>query len=155
MSEADIETHGTNFMDGEYDNHWEFFSDDEQYADAFLERNILNVEVNKNHTSIIIWSLGNESGWGKNFVNAARWIKKKDPTRLVHYERTEDVQRNSPNEYYELPLDMISRMYVSTEWMLNDYLKDTREKRPLVQCEYCHAMGNGPGDLLDYWKVFQ
>lgn len=154
MSEADIETHGTNFMDGEYDNHWEFFSDDEQYADAFLERNILNVEVNKNHTSIIIWSLGNESGWGKNFVNAARWIKKKDPTRLVHYERTEDVQRNSPNEYYELPLDMISRMYVSTEWMLNDYLKDTREKRPLVQCEYCHAMGNGPGDLLDYWKVF-
>lgn len=154
MSEADIETHGTLTKEGEYGNYWNLIADDPFYHDAIVRRNTENVINNKNRPCIFSWSLGNESGWGSNFYDAAIKVKALDATRLVHYERMEDIQRLDPDAYYQMPLDMVSRMYFPTSWMLDEYLKDTREKRPLVLCEYCHAMGNGPGDLKEYMDAF-
>lgn len=152
MSEADIETHGTLTKEGEYGDYWDILAENEIYNETIVERNALNVINHKNRASVIIWSLGNESGWGKNFFDAAIKVKELDQTRPVHYERVEHLM--GTDAFYTFPLDMVSQMYYSTDWMLNHYLKDERETRPLVQCEYCHAMGNGPGDLQEYMDAF-
>ena len=97
---------------------------------------------------MVFWSLGNESGYGKNMLEEAKVIKALDDTRLVHYESTHCLDGTSDSV-----LDVVSGMY----WDLNGlkgYLEKPEENRPLVQCEYCHAMGNGPGDLEDYHNVF-
>lgn len=153
MSEADIECHGEVFkLGGDGDNAcWGGFAGEEQYADAIVERVICAVEREKNRPCIIMWSLGNESGIGQNLINAARWIKSRDDTRLVHYEGISEIP--GTDLYYTDALDVMSRMYPEVSWMADTYLKDEREKRPLVLCEYSHAMGNGPGDVRQYWDV--
>lgn len=157
MSEADIETHGTMFKDGSYGDYWNALADDPLFYDAIIERNTQNVINHKNRPCVIIWSLGNEAGWGKSFYDAAVEIKRIDSTRLVHYERTEGVLKTNPKAYYELPLDMVSRMYDFEDKKPGqsalEVLNDTNETRPFVYCEYCHAMGNGPGDLEIYWNI--
>lgn len=153
IDEADIECHGVVTRKGGYDNKlFHEIAESPMFEDAMLERVKCLVERDKNRPSVIIWSLGNESGYGINFDKAARWVKQRDDSRLIHYEglwhRFEE-----PEIYYNAPLDMVSRMYPEVKWMAEDYLNDTQEKRPLILCEYCHAMGNSPGDLKQYWDV--
>lgn len=155
IDETDLESHGVvsrfpDYRHGEYDH----IARDPQFAQGILERQICNINRDKNRPSVIIWSLGNECCYGENFARALRWVKSAD-SRPVHYESIFHYNRKELGEdyYYDEPLDMVSRMYPPIEWMTNDYLLDSREYRPLVLCEYCHAMGNGPGDFKDYWDV--
>lgn len=154
MSEADLETHGTVAKEGGYADYWGLIVDDPFFYDAIVERNLTNVVNHRNHACVIMWSLGNESGWGKSLYESALAVKREDPTRPVHYERTEEILISAPELYYHLPIDVVSRMYCPPSWMLNEYLGDKKETRPLVLCEYSHAMGNGPGDLKEYMDAF-
>jgi beta-galactosidase len=151
IDEADLETHGA-APAGDFS----MISKDPLFEAAYLDRMQRMVERDKNHACIILWSLGNESGYGSNHIKMALWAKQRDDSRLIHYEGA-----FSPGVYEQLEdkaaltscLDVYSRMYPSIDWISNEYLKDEKEKRPLILCEYCHAMGNGPGDLKDYWDL--
>lgn len=160
IAESDLESHGVIELGGETDGlSWErrfgLLSDDERFLQAYIDRQIANVEVNKNRPSVVMWSLGNESGYGKNIVAASKEVKKRD-NRPVHYESAIYVERPArDDEYYSDVVDVASRMYPSVEWMQNEYLSDTREKRPLFLCEYAHAMGNSPGGLKEYWDLME
>jgi len=152
MDEADIETHGTIHMgDGHH------LANMEIYKQSFLDRMERMVQRDKNHPSIFCWSLGNESGHGSNHECIGRWIREFDPTRLIHYERIfKPTALEGRLDYKDIDIsyiDLYSRMYPLTEWIRDVYLNDHEEKRPLVLCEYTHAMGNGPGDLRDYWDL--
>ncbi|MEG9481773.1 glycoside hydrolase family 2 TIM barrel-domain containing protein [Mannheimia sp. HC-2023] len=129
-----------------------YFARDPNFKDAILDRNIANVERDKNRTSIIIWSLGNESGFGENFEAAARWVKERDPSRLTHYEGS--IYQHSQYQNDLSNLDLYSEMYPSTE-RLNEYFADPNNRKPFILCEYSHAMGNSCGDMEDYWQTFQ
>lgn len=98
----------------------------------------------KNHPSILFWSLGNESGFGSSFVASGRFVKEYDPTRLVHYEEDRDASI----------ADVYSTMYTRHK-ALENLGRDTAKKKPHVVCEYAHAMGNGPGGLKEYWEIFE
>lgn len=151
IDEADVECHGVVTRYGGYDNAlFHEIADSPVFSSAILERIQCLVERDKNRPCVVMWSLGNESGWGKNFENAARWIKGRDNSRPIHYEGLWHRQEN----YYTAPVDVASRMYPEINWLTEGFLKDEKEKRPLVLCEYSHAMGNGPGDLKQYWDVF-
>lgn len=151
IAESDIETHGVVSFMGRDTGRETFaeIAEDPQFAAAILDRVQRNVERDKNHSSVVIWSLGNESGYGENFVNAAKWIESYDPSRLIHFE----------SEHYTLPdhtpdvspLHLYSRMYASTE-DIDRYFANPKNTRPFVQCEFIHAMGNGPGDIEDYME---
>lgn len=151
IDEADLETHGA-----EPAGDFSMISKDPQFENAYVDRMQRMVERDKNHPSIVMWSLGNESGFGANHQKMALWAKDRDNSRLIHYEGA-----FSPGVYAALEdaqtatacLDVYSRMYPSIDWMANEFLTNENEKRPLVLCEYCHAMGNGPGDLKDYWDL--
>ena len=105
----------------------------------------------KNFTCVVIFSLGNESAWGKMFYKGADYLKEHD-SRPIHYEGIFCLY-NKSDEYYTDRLDIISRMYPEYEWLKKDYLNDPKETRPLVLCEYSHAMGNSCGDFLEYWNT--
>ena len=119
------------------------------FTQATVDRSMMNVMRDKNNPCILIWSLGNEAGYGENFEAAGRWVKQTDPDRLVHYE----------NWYHELEgyhkdismLDVYSHMYQSRKSIEEDMKKPL--DKPLIQCEYIHAMGNGPGDIEDYQQL--
>ncbi len=152
IAESDIESHGTATERGGYtDKNYCQIARDERFADAILDRVQRNVIQNSNHISVFMWSLGNESGYGDNFENAARWVKKYDPIRLVHFE---SYINNSPPYLPDLSvLDVYSRMYPSlTE--IDRYFNEGRLDKPYVLCEYIHSMGNGPGDAEEYWQMF-
>ena len=102
-----------------------------------------NVIRDKNRTCILFWPPGNESGYGPNMIEAAKWVKAYDPTRLVHYEGCtwQDWQKQDLSV-----LDVTSRMYAPLDWIRN-YCENEENKKPFLHCECCHAMGNGPGDL--------
>ncbi len=153
MDESDLESHGvvaryTGFENANYDE----IADDPQFMQGIIDRQICNVERDKNRPSVVIWSLGNESSYGENLARALRWVKAHDD-RPVHYESMFRIDHNKHDWYYTEPMDMVSRMYPTPEWMAKDYLNDQKEHRPLVLCEYCHAMGNGPGDFQEYWDI--
>lgn len=133
MDEANLETHGR--LD-------EIPQDRVEWTPAVIDRQEGMLERSKNETSIIMWSLGNESSTGKNFEIAAKWLKEKDPTRLTHYEPQRDVT------------DTYSRMYRSIEEM-KSYVSDPDNKKPYLQCEFAHGMGNSIGNLQDYWDVME
>ena len=103
----------------------------------------------RNRPSIIAWSAGNECGYGCTFEAALKWIKQFDPTRVTHYESA--YYRDSKRTYDYSNIDLYSRMYPALE-EIRDYL-DSDPDKPFILVEYCHAMGNGPGDLEDYWEV--
>lgn len=135
VDEANLECHGMkSHPDGTLANYptWE---------NAHLDRAIRMVERDKNHPSIIIWSMGNETGDGENFKSMYRWIKEKDPSRPVQYEEA----RQKPHT------DIVCPMYARIHH-LKAYVEKTQE-RPLILCEYAHAMGNSVGNLQDYWDV--
>ncbi len=142
MDEADFESHGAG-------NEYNLVSDNPIFLKSCLDRMERMVERDKNHASVVIWSLGNESSYGENHLAMADWTKERDNSRLLHYERAFDQTRLDTG-----CLDMYSRMYSSVEWIENTFLKMENEGRPLILCEYCHAMGNGPGDLKEYWDLF-
>ncbi|HHW00170.1 MAG TPA: DUF4981 domain-containing protein [Clostridiaceae bacterium] len=136
IDEADIETHGFGYEDPEYD-----LSDREEWRETFVDRARRMVERDKNHPSIVMWSLGNESRYGKNHRAMAEWIKKRDDTRPIHFERTtEDI------------VDVVSVMYPEVSAIIEEGEKKD-DPRPFFMCEYAHSMGNGPGNLKEYWDA--
>ena len=148
IDETDIEMHGfvnRNSIKGyeAYNENW--LTDQPQWKEAFLERARRMVERDKNHPCVIMWSLGNEAGYGENFDAMSKWIKERDKTRLVHYERANMVE--NPDT-----VDVVSYMYHPIEEVLEN--AQNGDSRPYFLCEYSHAMGVGPGDLYDYWELF-
>lgn len=153
IDEADLETHGVvevyNTLD--WSNGYDgiaLLASDERFTKAIIDRGEQLAVRDVNRPCVIMWSLGNESGWGMNMRAEAEAVKAIDSTRPIHYESTHRLDDTSDDV-----LDVVSKMYPSTEW-LTEFLADENEKRPLFLCEYCHAMGNGPGDLEDYWQKF-
>ena len=151
MDEADMEMHGAATRDGGYDHKlWSEYAENEIFADGILDRHTALVERDKNRPCVIIWSLGNESSFGKAFFKGAKYIRKRDTSRPVHYE---GLQEANKKYYYTKLVDMVSMMYPSLEKIEKDVLNNPKETRPFVLCEYTHAMGNSCGDIADYWQV--
>lgn len=148
MDEADVETHGVCTSQGGYDVPlWQKYADIGIFDEGVLDREINLYERDKNFTCVLIWSLGNESSYGKMFYAGADYIHAKD-TRPIHYE---GLFQTDKSEYYTDRVDIVSRMYPPIS-SFEEYLADERETRPYVLCEYSHSMGNSNGDMNDYWR---
>ncbi len=149
IDEADLETHGNSYHTPQKQSYNTKIDEegwlccDKTWEKAFLDRAERMYERDKNHASVIFWSLGNESGYGENHIAMSRWLKEKDATRPIHYAGA--FMFDDPIDV----VDMASRMYISA-----DDLERFAGNRPFFLCEYSHAMGNGPGDLEDYWEQF-
>ena len=151
MDEADVESHGACTRDGRYDTPlWEEYAENDFFTPGITDRHTALVERDKNRTSVIIWSLGNESSFGKSFFKGANYIKNRDTTRPVHYE---GLQNADPKYYYTELVDMVSMMYPSFDTIREKVLDNPLENRPFVMCEYTHAMGNSCGDIAEYWDM--
>ena len=156
IAEADNESHGTQsqyLKDSSWENvsrKWnERISDNPDFIPATMDRTKLCVHREKNRPCIIIWSMGNECGYGCTFEEALKWTKSFDPARLTCYESS--FYRNDRRKYDYTNIDIFSRMYPSLE-EIQEYMEEKPDK-PFLLIEYCHAMGNGPGDLEDYFKM--
>ncbi len=157
MDESDLESHGVVARFTGYENaNYDEIADDPQFRQAIIDRQKCNIGRDKNRPCVFAWSMGNECAYGDNFADALRWIKANDD-RPVHYESLFHVDRKKHGEdyYYSEPVDMVSRMYPEPDWLIHGYLDDAKETRPLVLCEYCHSMGNGPGDFKEYWDIIR
>lgn len=154
IAEADIESHGTTsiFSGGQNGNTFPLLAHDPTYEESILDRVRKNVKRDKNHPSVVIWSLGNESGYGRNFESALRWIKSYDLSRLTHYESAHYPPTGYKADFSNL--DLFSCMYASIEY-ITDYFEKKNGDKPFIQCEYVHAMGNGPGDIEDYHDLIR
>lgn len=150
LNEADVETHGAASVRGDYEERlWRGFADDMFWSEGIFDRHRTLVERDKNRPCVIMWSLGNESCFGKAFIKGAEYVKARGG-RPVHYE---GLQHAGEEYYYSGLVDTVSVMYPPYDWIEKQYLTDGRERRPLVICEYSHAMGNSCGDLADYWRI--
>ncbi len=140
VSEANIESHGMGYGP-------ESLAKDPAWFEAHLDRVKNMVEAFKNHPSVIMWSMGNEAGFGENFVKCSEWIRQRDPSYLVHYEQA----KHDPS------VDVFSPMYATIEesekYCRSEEKKPLAKQRPFIQCEYSHAMGNSSGNLADYWDL--
>lgn len=158
IDEADIEAHGP-FMiyrkeDTDYNRfkRWnEKIADDSVWEEAIVDRVKLMVERDKNRFCIVMWSMGNESAYGCNFEKALEWTKNFDPDCITQYESAR--YRNYDETYDYSNLDMYSRMYPALS-EIQEYL-DKDGSKPFLLVEYCHSMGNGPGDFEDYFQMIQ
>ena len=158
IDEADIEAHGP-FMiyrkeDTDYNRfkRWnEKIADDPVWEEAIVDRVKLMVERDKNRFCIVMWSMGNESAYGCNFEKALEWTKNYDPDRITQYESAR--YRNYDETYDYSNLDVYSRMYPTLS-EIQEYL-DNDGSKPFLLVEYCHSMGNGPGDFEDYFQMIQ
>jgi beta-galactosidase/beta-glucuronidase len=130
--EANLETHGV----------WDRLTKDPRWESAFVDRAVRMVERDKNHPSVIVWSLGNESGYGPNHIAMAAWIRGHDPTRLIHYHPAEDAPE----------VDILGPMYPPVARIV-EMAQTPGETRPVVMCEYAHSMGNSTGNLPEYWDA--
>ncbi|MGY4904332.1 glycoside hydrolase family 2 TIM barrel-domain containing protein [Streptomyces sp. 900116325] len=151
IDECDLETHG--FVDLEWRNNP---VDDERWTPALLDRAARMVERDKNHASVIIWSLGNECGSGRGLTAMAEWIKGRDPDRLVHYEgdlSCKDVDLYSRMYPTHAEVELIGKR-AEDPWG-DPELDARRRAMPFIMCEYGHAMGNGPGGLSEYQRLFE
>ncbi|MTI89003.1 MAG: DUF4981 domain-containing protein [Balneolaceae bacterium] len=140
IDEANIETHGL----ANHPDSYAAIADNPDWEPAIMDRTRRMVERDLNHPSIIIWSQGNESGFGENFKKAYQWIKEKDTTRPVQYEPAWKTDYT----------DIAAPMYHQIEEML-EYVADGKQDKPMILCEYAHAMGNSVGNLQDYWDVME
>ena len=149
IAESDIEMHGyLSTYHSDRENTLGLLDEGGVFTEAVLDRVQRNVIRDKNHPSVLIWSLGNEAGFGYAYQNAGRWTKEYDPTRLTHYESsTWDLSER----FDKSMLDLYSRMYATTE-EVDSYFAEEGPKKPFIQCEFVHAMGNGPGDIEDYYQ---
>jgi beta-galactosidase len=161
MAEADVESHGFvsisklqikdrsalnihQVMQRAHEMSAEWVADNPEWTEAHVDRAVELVERYKNHTSVVIWSLGNEASYGRNLAAMYHWIKKADPSRIVHYERDRKAET----------ADMYSAMYLHPDELRR--LAGLREKdKATILCEFGHAMGNGPGGLKDYIDVYR
>ncbi|MBQ3880384.1 MAG: beta-galactosidase, partial [Oscillospiraceae bacterium] len=169
IGESDVEIHGTvEIYGGDYGKTYSLMADDPDWGDAICDRVMRNVERDKNVTSVLIWSMGNEAGYGGGFEKATHMVKDRDPSRLVHYEGSIHAHRYDPDKFegkqffrqrsYDRPdgqfdfsaIDLYSKMYEPLD-KLEEYAKSG--DKPMVLCEYSHAMGNGPGCPEDYWQI--
>lgn len=150
IGEADIEAHGFVNSYGESDNKISRLASDPMFKAAIHDRVKKSVMRDKNRPSILFWSLGNESGYGDNFISAGKWVKNFDSSRLLHYESSIYVDEGTDPD--RSMLDVYSRMYASTDFIKNEYFAHAGVK-PFIECEFCHSMGNGPGDLEDYFRL--
>ncbi len=131
-------------------------SDDQEWQEAYLDRMMRMVERDKNQPSIIMWSLGNESGYGKNHDAMYQWTKDRDSSRLVHYEgECRTIMNASDKDPQDDPVssDVFTTMYTDID-ILERLGKKNLLKTPHIVCEYAHAMGNSPGALKEYWETF-
>ena len=158
IDEADIEAHGPFMLyrkeDTDYNRfkRWnEKIADDPAWEAAIVDRVKLMVERDKNRFCIVMWSMGNESAYGCNFEKALAWTKKFDPDRITQYESAR--YRNYDEIYDYSNLDVYSRMYPALS-EIQEYL-DKDGSKPFLLVEYCHSMGNGPGDFEDYFQMIQ
>lgn len=135
-AEANIESHGMGYRETT-------LARNEQYALAHMERNQANVLTLRNHPCIIVWSLGNEAGYGPNFERAYEWVKETDPSRPCQYEQAGQFGKT----------DIFCPMYYGYERC--DSYAQSSNPRPLIQCEYAHAMGNSMGGLKEYWDLIR
>ena len=155
IDEADHESHGASELYCSENNVWENhvekwnvpFADNPEFMEATLDRTQRCVQRDKNRPCVICWSMGNESAYGCCFESALAWTKHFDPARLTHYESAQ--YRSRKRKYDFSNIDLYSNMYPSLE-TLQQYV-DSNPDKPYLMCEYAHAMGNGPGDLEDYW----
>lgn len=149
VDEADLECHGMGSAEKWAEGAIHTLANHPEWEKAFIDRAERMVERDKNFSCVVIWSMGNEAGYGRNHIAMAEWTRRRDTLRPVHYEGANPDGNGDP--YVEC-LDMESRMYPKVQY-LEDYAKDEANTKPLFLCEYSHAMGNGPGDLKDYWDV--
>ncbi|MCY0898947.1 MAG: DUF4981 domain-containing protein [Firmicutes bacterium] len=137
LDEADLECHGMQTA-----GNWDQLSDDPTWQAMYLNRMERMVERDKNHPSVIMWSLGNESGYGCNHVAMAHWARGRDPSRPIHYEGDRKAETADVYSTMYTPVDVLARLGQQTDL-----------PKPHILCEYAHAMGNGPGSLVEYWDV--
>ncbi|GGH73517.1 beta-galactosidase/evolved beta-galactosidase subunit alpha [Pullulanibacillus pueri] len=153
IDEADLECHGF-----EIAGNGDQISDDPKWEAAYLDRMKRMVERDKNHPAIIMWSLGNESGYGCNHVAMANWAKDRDPGRLIHYEGESRKLMSIEGHQNEPPRDPVSSDVHTTMYTAVDIMDQLGKRedlrKPHILCEYAHAMGNGPGGLKEYWETF-
>jgi beta-galactosidase/beta-glucuronidase len=140
IGETDLEAHGFGPI-----GNWDYPGSHPDWKEAHLERSARMVERDKNHPAIIIWSLGNESGFGPNIQAQADWIHQNDPTRPTHYERTREPKAT----------DIVSVMYPTIAYLEDEGKNLVGDPRPFFMCEYAHAMGNGPGNIKEYWETIR
>jgi len=140
IDEANIEAHGMRFHEKSYG----LISNDPTWTAQWIDRGKRMVERDKNQPSIIMWSMGNEAGDGENFVKLYDWIKSRDNTRPVSYQPA----------WYEDHTDVVFPMYKNTDF-ISEYAEKNEHGKPLILCEYAHAMGNSVGNLVDYWDTFE
>ncbi|GAA5131643.1 DUF4981 domain-containing protein [Luteolibacter yonseiensis] len=142
VAEANIESHGMGYKE-------ESLAKNPAWFEAHLDRVKNLVERDKNHPSVIMWSMGNEAGDGENFVKCSEWIHQRDPSRPVHYEQGG----------YQPHVDLWSPMYATIaeceKYCREEERKPLDRQRPLIQCEYNHGMGNSSGNLSDYWNLIR
>ena len=157
IDEADIEAHGPSelfYSDNSWENkaaRWnEPIANNPEFCESILDRIRRCVVRDKNRASVVIWSMGNESAYGVTFEEALAWVKSYDSSRLTHYESAQYTDGKRKYDYSNL--DLYSRMYPSISEMA-EYIDGDGDK-PYILCEYCHAMGNGPGDPEDYFQFF-
>ena len=150
IDESDIEMHGVVNCFGEYNEaDFSMLAEDPMYEKTVLDRVQRCVTRDKNRPCVLIWSMGNESGYGQNFIKAAKWVKANEPTRLLHYEGgTNGIGDPKGNQ----DIDLYSRMYPKLDF-IREYCENPENDKPLILCEYIHAMGNGPGDAEDYQEL--
>lgn len=158
IDEADHESHGTmnlyykNDTREERTSRWnELITDNPEYEEAVLDRVQKMLERDKNRPCVVIWSMGNESGYGCTTEKALAWTKAYDPGRLTHYEGA--LHKGKTRRYDYSNLDLYSRMYPLYE-QVEDYCESAPDK-PMILCEYCHSMGNGAGDYEDYFQMIE
>lgn len=158
IDEADVEAHGPSelyFEDNSWENksrHWnEPIADNPVFTEPIMDRVRKCIHRDKNRPCVVIWSMGNESAFGCTFEEALHWTKEFDPSRLTHYESA--LYTNHQRKYDFSNIDLYSRMYPSLN-EIYDYMENKPDK-PYILCEYCHSMGNGPGDFEDYFNIFQ
>lgn len=137
VAEANLESHGMGYEEST-------LAKNATYDIAHMERNQRNIQRNFNHPSIIFWSLGNEAGFGPNFEQCYRWVKQEDPSRVVQYEQAHG------NDFTDVYCPMYPK-YATVE----KYAKRTDTTKPLIACEYAHAMGNSMGGLKEYWELIR
>ena len=138
LDETDLECHGFGTI-----GDWNRTSDDPEWEGAYIDRVARMLERDKNHPCVIIWSLGNESGFGCNHEAMSKWVRRADLTRLLHYE----------GDRQQKVADIVGPMYTSVDGII-ELGKDRDAEKPVILCEYAHAMGNGPGGLKEYWEAF-
>lgn len=160
--ETDIETHGMAVQIGKWDlKNWDELTDNPDWTEAFVDRIQRMLERDKNRASVLMWSVGNESGTGINHQKMYEYVHSRIPNAIVHSEditrRRKDMldsDKKEDNEAYDCSwIDIESRMYPDPDECVNLYAKNKYVKKPFFLCEYSHAMGNGPGDLEEYWQA--